>query len=108
VFAGVALAWLSGEVAGLRLGAGHHVRSNPAPGWLATVCAEGLADSGVLPLLTFTASNLVTRRGARLEAEQQATAKIGPRRITVRATDATMLIMDVCHAGATAARSTTL
>jgi lantibiotic biosynthesis protein len=104
VFAGVALACFSGEVAGLQLGAGHRTRSNPAPGWLAAVCAEVLDDPGVLPLLTFTASNLVTRRGGRLETEQQATAGTGPRRITVRATDATVLIMDVCRAGAAGSR----
>lgn len=102
VFAGVALARFADAGARLHLGAGHRARSNPSPGWLAAVCAQVLEDPGVLPLLTFTASNLVTRRGQRLETEQQATTgETGPQRITVRATDATTLIMQVCRSGAT-------
>ncbi|HUY47101.1 MAG TPA: lantibiotic dehydratase [Streptosporangiaceae bacterium] len=100
VFAGVARARFTGE-ASLRLGAGHQARTNPGPGWLAAVCSRALEDPGVLPLLVFTASNLVTRRGQRFEHEQQAVpGEAGPQRVTVRATDATALIMSVCEAGA--------
>jgi len=103
VFAGVALARFAAEAASLHMGSDHRARTSMRPGWLAAVCAQVLADPGVLPLLTFTASSLVTRRGQRFEHEHQAVpGATGPQRITVRATDATELIMRVCRPGATA------
>lgn len=102
VFAGVAPAVFSREAASLRLGGGHRARSNPSAVWLAAVCAQLLEDPDVLSLRTFTASNLITRRGRRLEHEQQAApGGTGSHRVTVRATDAVMLILRTCRAGAT-------
>lgn len=105
VFAGVARARFAGQAANLRLGSGHRARSNPGAGWLAAVCDQVVADPAVLPLLTLTANNLVIRRGPRLEHERQATpGETGTQRVTVRATDATLLIMSVCARGATASQ----
>ncbi|MGH3832652.1 MAG: lantibiotic dehydratase, partial [Pseudonocardiaceae bacterium] len=74
----------------------------PSAAWLTAVCTQLLEDPDALSLLTLTASNLITRRGRRLEHEQQAEAGgTGPHRVTVRATDATMLILRTCRAGAT-------
>lgn len=102
VFAAVAPAVFSREAASLRLGGGHRARSNPSAAWLTAVCTRLLEDPAVLSLLTLTASNLITRRGRRLEHEQQAApGATGPHRVTVRATDATMLILRTCRAGAT-------
>jgi lantibiotic biosynthesis protein len=102
-FAGVALARFAPEAVSLHMGSDHRARTSMRPGWLVAVCAQVLADPGVLPLLTFTASSLVTRRGQRFEHEHQAVpGATGPQRITVRATDATELIMRVCRARATA------
>ncbi|MGH3900482.1 MAG: lantibiotic dehydratase [Pseudonocardiaceae bacterium] len=102
VFAGVAPAVFSRETASLRLGGGHRARSNPSAAWLTAVCAQLLEDPDVLALLILTVSNLITRRGRRLEHEQQAApGRTGPHRVTVRATDATMLILRTCRAGAT-------
>jgi thiopeptide-type bacteriocin biosynthesis protein len=103
VFAGVAIAQFAPTANRLHLGTAHRTRTSIRAGWLAAVHAQVLDDPGVLPLLTFTASNLVTRRGQRLEHEQQAMpGETGPQRITVRATDATELIMKVCQTGSTA------
>jgi lantibiotic biosynthesis protein len=102
VFAGVAPTHFAHGPASLHLGGRHRARSNPSAGWLAGVCVHALDDPDVLPLLTLTANNLVTRRGRRMEHEQQATpGGTGTARIAVRATDATVAIMRVCEAGAT-------
>ena len=101
VFAGACRASIGHEAASLSLGAGHRARTIPAAGWLATVSARVMDDPAALPLLTFTASNLITRRGQRLETERQAVpGEAGPQQVSVRATDATTLIMEVCRAGA--------
>jgi lantibiotic biosynthesis protein len=101
VFAGACRAGVSHEAVSLSLGAGHRARTIPAAGWLAAVRARVLDDRAALPLLTFTASNLITRRGQRLETERQAVpGEAGPQQVSVRATDATTLIMEVCRAGA--------
>jgi thiopeptide-type bacteriocin biosynthesis protein len=103
VFAGATTARFCGSAGpgGLTIGEGHRARTVPDPGWLEAVTARLLDDPDVLPLLTLSASNLVIRRGGRLEQEQPAepgTAAV--RRVTVRATDATILIMSVCATGA--------
>lgn len=103
VFAGATIARFSGNTGrrGLTMGEGHRARTVPDPGWLEAVAAQVLDDPDVLPLLTLSASNLVVRRGGRLEHEQPAEpGTAGVQRVTVRATDATILIMDVCAAGA--------
>ncbi len=98
----MAVAVFSREAASLRLGGGHRARSNPSAAWLTAVCAQLLEDPDALSLLTLIASNLITRRGRRLEHEQQAApGGTGPHRVTVRATDATLLILSTCRAGAT-------
>lgn len=98
VFAGVATARFSGagETAQLRLGGGHRARTAVSGGWLAAVEEEFMTEAAALPL-RFTASNLVVHRGSRLEHPWRA------KRATVRATEATLLIMGVCADGATAA-----
>ncbi len=102
VFAAVAPVVFSREAARLRLGGRHRARSNPSAAWLTAVCTQLLEDPDALSLLTLTASNLITRRGRRLEHEQQAApGGTGPHRVTVRATDATMFILRTCRAGAT-------
>lgn len=103
VFAGVASAPFSerGGLRGLTMGGEHRARSVPDPGWLAAVSARALDDPDVLPPLTLSANNMVVRRGERLEHERQAEpGTVGVRRVTVRATDATTLIMKVCTRGA--------
>jgi hypothetical protein len=68
---------------------------------LAAVAGQLLDDPDVLPLLTLSASNLAVRRGGRLEHERPAEpGTAGVRRVTVRATGATTLIMNVCARGA--------
>jgi lantibiotic biosynthesis protein len=69
VFAGVTLAWFAAKAARLQLGSDHRARTSMRAGWLAAVCAQVLADPGVLPVLTFTTNNLVTYRGQRFEHE---------------------------------------
>ncbi len=101
-FAGVAPVRFVRESASLRLGDGHRARSNPSGAWLAAVCSQLLEDRDALSPLTLTTSNLITRRGRRLEHEQQAASGgPGPQRVTVRATDVTVLILEICRAGAT-------
>jgi class I lanthipeptide synthase len=106
VFAGVALARFAGqgETPSLRLGAGHRARTNPSAAWLAAVRDQILTDSAALSALRLTTSNLVTRRGPRLEHERPASSGAGPQRVSVRATEATTLIMSLCAAGASASQ----
>jgi thiopeptide-type bacteriocin biosynthesis protein len=97
VFAGVAVAHLASEPARLRLGDRHRARSNPSGAWLSAVCGlllDGPAGPSVLRCLTLTASNTAIRRGDRWECEPQARASHADlNRVTVRATQATDLIM---------------
>ena len=106
VFAGVALARFAGqgETPSLRLGAGHRARTNPSAAWLAAVRDQILTDPAALSTLTLTTSNLVTRRGSRLEHERPASSGARPQHVSVRATDATTLIMSLCAAGASASQ----
>lgn len=101
-FAGVALARFSSGASDLRLGGSHRARSNPSALWLAAVATQLLDDPDVLSQVTLTTSNLVIRRGRRFEHEQQApVGGTGPQRVTIRATEATVLILTTCQAGAT-------
>ncbi|MGH3849956.1 MAG: lantibiotic dehydratase, partial [Pseudonocardiaceae bacterium] len=104
VFAGVALARFAGrgEIPSLRLGAGHRARTNPSAAWLVAVRDEILSDPAALSALTLTTNNLVTRRGPRLEHERPASGDAGPQHVSVRATEATTLIMSLCATGASA------
>ncbi|MFC4016069.1 lantibiotic dehydratase [Nonomuraea purpurea] len=103
VFAGVAAAFFSGSGGhGWTMGSEHRARSVPDPGWLAAVADRVLTAPDVLPHLTLSSNNLAVRRGGRLEHERAAEpGTTGVRRVTVRATDATALIMQVCARGAT-------
>ncbi|PZG22531.1 hypothetical protein C1J01_03855 [Nonomuraea aridisoli] len=99
VFAGVAAAFFSDSAGadGRTMGSAHRARSVPDPGWLATVADRVLSDPDVLPRLTLSANTLTVRRGGRLERERPAEpGGAGVRRVTVRATDATALVMKVC------------
>lgn len=79
----------------LRLGHRHRARSNPSPAWLTALSERALEQPEVFAVLRFTAAPDAVRRGTRLEHEWRM------RRVTVRATDAVMLIMDVSARGAT-------
>ena len=94
-FAGVATARIAepGQAAELRLGGDHLARTSPSGAWLAAVADLVLSDMAVLPRLRFTASNLVIHRGNLLECEWRT------RRVTVRATEASLLILHVCACG---------
>lgn len=106
VFAGVALARFAGqgETPSLRLGAGHRARTNPSAAWLAAVRDQILTDPAALSALTLTTNNLVTRRGPRLEHERPASSDARPQHVSVRAMEATTLIMSLCATGATASQ----
>jgi len=103
-FAGVAVAQFSRGQPVLRLGSRHTVRSYPSGTWLDAACARLLDDAAVLSSLTFTTSNLVTRRGGRFETQRPAPA--GARHVTVRATAAVTAILGQARSGATAAQLT--
>lgn len=99
VFAGAAVAGVAAGDVELRLGGRHRVRSRPSGAWLATFVDSVLPD--VLQVLTFTTSNLVIRRGGRLEHEQQARPDVAaPQQVSIRATDACVLILRACERGA--------
>ncbi|MEV6153341.1 lantibiotic dehydratase [Nonomuraea sp. NPDC052129] len=102
VFAGVAAAFFSGSGApDLTMGGMHRACSVPDPSWLAALSDRVLADPDVLPRLTLFANNLTIQRGGRLEHERPAEpGGTGVRRATVRATDVTLLIVQVCAGGA--------
>ena len=100
VFAGAAIASLNGGDSELRLGGGHRARTYPHPEWLAAFADEALERPEVLRGLRLTTSNLVVRRGDRLECEQGAVPDVaGPQLVSVRATAATLLILTVCESG---------
>ncbi|MEV1179225.1 lantibiotic dehydratase, partial [Nonomuraea sp. NPDC049784] len=103
VFAGVAAAAFSDSGPhSWTMGSAHRARSIPDSGWLAAVADRVLTDLDVLPRLTLSSNNLAVRRGGRLEHERPAEpGTTGVRRVTVRATDAALLIMKVCARGAT-------
>ncbi|WP_283137077.1 lantibiotic dehydratase family protein, partial [Rhizohabitans arisaemae] len=101
VFAGVALASVDDGGGELLVGGAHLVRTYPHPEWLAAVVGRALMQPGVLQGLRLTTSNLVVRRGDRLEREQDAVPDVAaPQLVTVRATAATLLILSVCASGA--------
>jgi lantibiotic biosynthesis protein len=106
VFAGVALARFAdqGETPSLQLGGGHRARTNPSAAWLAAVRDHILTDPAALSALSLTTNNLVTRRGPRLEHERPASSGARPQRVSVRATEATTLVMGLCAAGASASQ----
>ena len=95
-FAGVATARTvgAGEPARLLLGSGHRARTSPSGSWLAELSDVLLADPAVVGLLRLTASNLVIHRGQRLEHQLPA------RRVTARATEASLMVMRICADGA--------
>jgi lantibiotic biosynthesis protein len=98
-FAGVAVARVTGpaERACLRLGSSHRPRTGPSGRWLAELEAKLLTDTALLNQLRLTASNLVVQRGERLEHRWQG------RRSTIRATQASLLVMRLCADGMTGA-----
>ena len=102
VFAGVADVRFTDNTGELGLGGNHRARSAPSPAWLTAVSHKLIESPEVFPLLRFTTSNLVTRRGPRLEHEQQSTPGVaGPQQVRIRATEASLLVLRLCEAGAT-------
>ncbi|MCD0449106.1 lantibiotic dehydratase [Actinocorallia sp. API 0066] len=99
-FSAVATARIAGkdEPDLLRLGEAHRGRTNPSGAWLAAFCDQVMADPDVGPLLVdrlhLTASNLIVRRGQALENVWRT------RRVTVRATAASVEILRLCSSGA--------
>jgi len=81
--AGVATARAAGagESARLLLGSGHRACTSPSGSWLAKLADVLLADPAVAGLLRLTTSNLVVRRGGKLEHQWRT------RRVTARATE---------------------
>ncbi|MGH3275738.1 MAG: lantibiotic dehydratase [Streptosporangiaceae bacterium] len=102
VFAGVASARVRGDgVVNLSLGDAHRVLTWPSGAWLAALSDRVLDMPGVLARLTLQTSNLIVRRGQRFEHEKQATPGVaGPQLVSVRATDACVLILRECERGA--------
>ncbi|MCE7081363.1 lantibiotic dehydratase [Streptomyces sp. ST2-7A] len=102
VFAGVAAASLTARTTTLRLGPTHRAITNPGPRWL-TALADRLLheEPELLPVLTLTTSNLITRRGGRLETERptERGAEIG----SVRDTEVSRRLLRTCAAGTRAA-----
>jgi lantibiotic biosynthesis protein len=100
-FAGLAVAQIGGGESGLLLGSRHRARTYPHPAWLTAFADQALERHEVLRTLTLTTSNLVARRGGRVEREQEATPDVaGPQLVSVRATAATVLILKLCTPGA--------
>ena len=101
VFAGVAAAEITSGAPDLLLGAGHHAQTYPSPAWLALFSERLLDMPGILRNLTLTTSNLVVHRGRRIEHEQPATpGAAGPQHVSLRATDACLLVLRLCENGA--------
>ena len=101
VFAGVAAAEITSGAPDLLLGAGHRARTYPSPAWLALLSDRLLDMPGILPNLTLTTSNLVVHRGRRIEHEQPAApGAAGPQHVSLRATDACLLVLRLCENGA--------
>lgn len=74
------------------------VRSYPNPVWLHEVCNRVLDSADVLRGLRFAVTNLAVRRGDRLEVEcPSGDTLTGPQRVSIRATEAVDVIMDVCR-----------
>jgi thiopeptide-type bacteriocin biosynthesis protein len=103
-FAGIAVAQFSRDRPVLLLGSRHKVRSYPSGTWLDAACTRLLDDTAVLSSVTFTTSNLITRRGDRFETCRPRPA--GAEHVTVRATAAVTAILGQARSGATAAQLT--
>ncbi|WP_181727386.1 lantibiotic dehydratase [Streptomyces sp. PT12] len=102
VFAGVAPASLTARATTLRLGPVHRAITTPSPHWLSALADQLLYEQPeLLRALTLTTSNLVTRRGDRLEVERptERGAEIG----SVRDTRVSRWLLRACADGAPAA-----
>lgn len=98
-FAGVQVAHAVDSSASFRMGSAHRARSMPSSAWLSDLSKRLIEAPGVLPRLRLTSNNLVVRRGGRYENEQTADTTSSAR-ITMRATPAVSLILEVCRNGA--------
>jgi thiopeptide-type bacteriocin biosynthesis protein len=101
VFAGVATASLTARTPTLRLNPAHRAVTTPSPAWLTAVASRLLQEEPeLLPALTLTTTNLVVRRGGRLEAEHPAAggAEVG----SVRETSVSRWLLQTCTNGARA------
>ncbi|MBB1261392.1 lantibiotic dehydratase family protein, partial [Streptomyces alkaliterrae] len=99
VFAGVTTASLTATTTTLRVSSAHHAVTTPSPAWLTAVARRLLDEEpGLLPALSLTTTNLVARRGGRLEAEHPAAdgAELG----SVRETAVSRWLLQACADGA--------
>lgn len=100
VFAAVADLEIAEVGSDLTVG-GIRARSYPSPVWLHQVLDRALDSPAVVRGLTFAVNNLVARRGDRLEVERPSDGTGGgPQRVSIRATQAVDMVMDVCCSGA--------
>ncbi|MEO3859744.1 lantibiotic dehydratase [Acrocarpospora sp. B8E8] len=104
VFAGVSIAMIAAgpcERPSFVMGDAHRAFSRPSPTWLYSLAAQILPDAGVWDRLRLSANGLAVLRGSRWEVERPSEeGESGPRRVTVKATAPTKLIMDLCRTGA--------
>lgn len=100
VFAAVADLEITDTTTSLTVG-DVRTRSYPSPAWLCQVLDRALDSPGVVRGLTFTVNNLVARRGDRLEVERSCDdLGTGPQRMSIRATPAVDVVMNICRDGA--------
>jgi thiopeptide-type bacteriocin biosynthesis protein len=104
-FAAVTTARFSGGPYHLHLAGELRARSYLAGAWLDALCGRLLEDDAVVSAVTFTTSNLVTRRGRRFETQQPAEA--GARHVSVRASEAVVILLARAADAATAGQLTT-
>jgi len=99
-FAAVTTARFSSGQYRLHLTGEVRARSYLAGAWLDALCGRLLEDDAVVSAVTFTTSNLVTRRGSRFETQQPGEA--GARHVSVRASEAVIILLASAADGATA------
>ena len=103
-FAAVTTARFSGGQYGLHLTGELRARSYLAGAWLDALCSHLLEDDAVISAVTFTTSNLVTRRGSRFETQRPGEA--GAQHVSVRASEAVAMLLASAAGGATARQLT--
>lgn len=95
-FAGVHVAQVTESAARFSVGKNHRARSTPSAAWLSDVANQLLDVPEVLDAVLLASNDLVARRGDRYEHEWT-TGSQKPERITLRATPAVELILNVCR-----------
>ncbi|ORT53043.1 hypothetical protein KBI5_08775 [Frankia sp. KB5] len=100
VFAGVQTVAVVERGCTLALGDDHRPRSAPSPVSLTALAPSLLDVPGVVERLMFTTNNLIRRRGQRFEHERQPLGAGAPQLMSIRATEASALILRSCEQGA--------